>query len=462
MVLPPSSTESGVYKVLERRPMVEASPELIEWAKVRRRSAPRPASPRGGTATKTRNEGKVPEGQRFYFLRSECGKLHDGTRDLAQLTEDLLAIRDAKCENPDTFEYREICNVAVMVHRMHPCKPKKTKELAELVETLSERWYERERKRLSGKNEVRFMRLLIRKGGCIGAATVEGLRVRMSFLQAARELGCHVNTITNIRDRLVAKGELRYDQSERQSSRDPGTFVLLDPRRLCDSPNNSSSLGERNCSIITSTSRKGVYDLETAHHRHRGPVGYSQEDTLCHVEAYGPKTVEELARLLGWSRPRDLRHRHLDPLVELGLLEYRDGLYAVPGDYRARMVEVRREYYSTLQARVVRVRSQEGMWVHVVQESGMVASEEERDRLDVIAADRKRRAFHEHLAKDTPEADEQCRDLLNAWDEEREAPLSGFEVDGTISELQLVNDPEPIRSEVEVFEVMRGFFKASA
>ncbi len=99
-----------------------------------------------------------------------------------------------------------------------------------------------------------------------------------------------------------------------------------------------------------------------------------------------------------------------------------------------------------MQARVARVRSVEGLWVHVVKESGMVASEEERERLDSEAADRKRQAFQEHLAKDTPEADEGCRELLNAMDEVRQA-------DGEIQELEKVEVPEPFPGQREVFQL---------
>lgn len=43
---------------------------------------------------------KVPEGQRFFFLRSDCGRLHDGTRDLARLVEDLDSINHERCDPP--------------------------------------------------------------------------------------------------------------------------------------------------------------------------------------------------------------------------------------------------------------------------------------------------------------------------------------------------------------------------
>ncbi len=420
-MLPPSRSPKGGYRFGNDLPTVEAPSKLVEWATSRNRKAERP---RRRVATKTRStapqeSGKIAEGSRNAELTSICGRLHDGTRDLDQLIEALLATNEERCDPPQ--EEGEVEKIARWVHKQPPRRPEKKAKLPELIEVLSNRWYERERKKLGGKNEVRFMRLLIRKGESIGTVSTEGLRVRMSFLDAAKRLGCHVNTITNIRDRLVEKGELRYDHSERHSKRDPGTFVLLDPRQVCDSRNNSFSLGGKSCSTITSTSRRGVTELETAHYRHRGPVGYSKEDTLCHVEAYGPKTADELAGILGWTRVRDLRAKHLDYLVALGLLERRGDLYAAPEDYRECQDAARKEKYSTIQARVARERSVEGLWVHVVKESGMVASEEERDRLDAEAAERKRWAFHERLAKDTPEADERCREELNAWDEEREA-----------------------------------------
>jgi hypothetical protein len=85
--------------------------------------------------------------------------------------------------------------------------------------------------------------------------------------------------------------------------------------------------------------------------------------------------------LLGWARPRDLERLHLEPLCELGLLEKRDGIYALPGGYRERQESVLGEEYSTVQPRVRRERSVEGRNMYVVRDSGIVASESERLRL---------------------------------------------------------------------------------
>ena len=136
-----------------------------------------------------------------------------------------------------------------------------------------------------------------------------------------------------------------------------------------------------------------VADLTTPHHRHRGLVGYSKEHTLCVFEARGPLDRESAAGLLGWARPRDLERLHLEPLCELGLLEKRDGVYAIPGDYAECQESVMRQDYSTVQPRVRRERSVEGRNVYVVRDSGIVASEAERLRLAVEQHARERDAY---------------------------------------------------------------------
>jgi len=463
VVLPPSRTPQGEYKVVGRLAMAPASPELIKWARERKATG-KVSRRRESTGPRETREagGTVPVGERNGDMVSFLGKAHDGARTVGELVDLGITRRDEDYEEPQTFPDAEVEKVALWVHAQEPCKGARPRELTELVEALGQRWYELERKGLGGKNEVRFLRLVTREGMKVGTITAEGdLGVRMSFLQAAGELGCHVNTITNLRDRLAEKGELRWDGSKRQSKRDPGTFVLPDPRRTCDSLDNSHTKKEGTCSTITSTSRKGAESLETAHYRHRGLVGYSMEDTLCHFEAHGPMTADGITRLLGWARARDLKLRHLDPLVELGLLELRGGLYALPGDYRESQEDVQAEEYSTVQARVARVRSEEGLWVHVVRESGIVASEHERARLAAQEAERKRLIFHDWLDHGPPRVDRAPTEEEMARGREarqkrrrieglvREGMRRDFATeevlgaDGYVEDLRPVEDPDP-------------------
>jgi hypothetical protein len=371
------------YSVKDNAPMAELPRAWVDaWAEKSSSQKNRQAD-RGKkrhSRIKTPHGERVPEGQRFFFLRSECGRLHDGSRDLAQLIEDLDAINHERCDPP--WERWEVEKRARWTFKMPPCTPQKPKELLELVDALSGAWFSAERKGLGARNEARLERLLLCEGVLIGTVIPVGLRVEISFRQVAAALGCHVNTVTNTVKRLKKKGVLRQDNLDRVGPQ-AGAFVLLDPRGGCDTPTNSSPPQWEGCSGVTGTSQKsGMEELETPHFRHLGPVGYTKEEALCFVEAYGPQTREVLAERLGYSRARDLERLHLRPLVELGLLERRGDLYAIPGDYLERSASVRREPYSTVQLRGVRVWVPDGGVVVVVEETGSVASEEERERAD--------------------------------------------------------------------------------
>jgi hypothetical protein len=147
----------------------------------------------------------------------------------------------------------------------------------------------------------------------------------------------------------------------------------------------------------------------------------------------------------------------VDPLAGLGLVEERGGVVTLTEDHAERVEEVRRAPYTTVSRRRREgVDPSTGRTVRWIEETENAASEVEREEKDRRDHDKHREAFGLHLARRSPEADEACRELLNAWDEERE----GVAPAGEISELEKVGPPDldgTIRSEAEVFEIMRGF-----
>jgi hypothetical protein len=323
--------------------------------------------------------GPIPEGSRDNTLARIGGRLHDGSRSLDDLAGELLQINTQRCE--PSLPDQQVIKVARSIHGREPCRPGRPKEVDELVGVLSDFWHSQMWKKLAKKSEARFARALIREGRKFGKRVPTGLRVEKSFRQMAEILGVHRNTITNLVGRAKEAGWLRQDNADRQGEK-PGAFVLVDPRQFCDTDNQEGGGGEG----VTSLSRLrdkplNVADLTTPHHRHRGLVGYSKEHTLCVFEARGPLDRESAAGLLGWASPRDLERLHLEPLCELGLLEKREGVYAIPGDYAECQESVLRQEYSTVQPRVRRERSVEGRNVYVVRDSGIVASEAERSHL---------------------------------------------------------------------------------
>jgi hypothetical protein len=156
---------------------------------------------------------------------------------------------------------------------------------------------------------------------------------------------------------------------------------------------------------------------------------------LCIIEAFGPQSAEWLGGVLGTSRLRDLERRELLSLAEMGLLErYDSGEWGLPDDYLARIEALEDEEYSTTFRR--RRHSRDGKRVVTdVVEVTVTASENERDALREARHAIERAAYAVHLEEDLGE-DDRCRELLNAWDEERE------EADGYVGELERIGESQ--------------------
>jgi hypothetical protein len=392
VVVPPSVHPSGVqYKWVSCQTDISPLPEeLIEPEPTPQGSRQRDPSTVGI------DTGPIFEGSRDNTLARIAGRLHDGTRSLDELAEELLKINAQRCEPalPD----QQVLKVARSIHGREPCRPGRPKEVDEVIGVLSDYWHSQTWKKMAKKSDARFARALIREGRKFGKRVPTGLWVEKSFRQVAEILGVHRNTVTNLVKRGKASGWLRQDNAGRRGEK-PGAFVLVDPRHFCDTDNHHLPFGDG----VTSLSRLSekpinVADLRTPHHRHRGLVGYSKEHTLCVIEARGPLDREAAAEQLGWARPRDLERLHLEPLSELGLLEKRGDVYAVAGDYRRRQKSVLEQAYSTVQTRVRRERSVEGRNLYVVRDSGIVASEAERLRLAVEQHARERDGYRNRAA----------------------------------------------------------------
>jgi hypothetical protein len=278
-------------------------------------------------------------------------------------------------------------------------RKERPKEVLELIEELERQWWENPYPRKAGKTDASIDRALLRECKLFGMVDDDGnLRVSLSIRQLAEIAACHYNTVLNYTKRAKEAGRLDKD-TFRAREEDSATFILL-VRPCCDTLKDTTV---STCSKgVTTESRYPVADLTTEHYRWRGQVGKGRERALCALEAFGPMSVEELAQRLGWSRARDLRLRYLEPLAERGLVEDRGGVWTIPGDlrdYKERQDEVRSTPYSTVQLRPRRVRSVEGIWTTIVEESGSFASEVDRKEVDIERNRRQREAFHLMLAK---------------------------------------------------------------
>lgn len=118
---------------------------------------------------------------------------------------------------------------------------------------------------------------------------------------------------------------------------------------------------------------------------------------LCTLETFGALRPEELAERLGWDRARDLRVRHLDPMVEMGLVLESEGVYEIAQeeDYEAAQEKVKTTAYSTVRRRRKRSHTPEGRVVTSVEETGRVASESAREEMDRRRYELEREAFNQ-------------------------------------------------------------------
>lgn len=163
-------------------------------------------------------------------------------------------------------------------------------------------------------------------------------------------------------------------------------------------------------------------ELATPFYGWRSPIGNSGGGALAAFEAFGEQTAEELSERLGISRARDFERRKLSVLVDMGAVEHRDGgRYGLPEDHRAVSERLWTERYATSRKRKTRTRTDEGRVVVEVEETVVDASEAERCEKRREDHRKQREIFRDLQRVDGPEGDDACRQLLNAWDEEREA-----------------------------------------
>ncbi len=405
VIAPPSPG----YEVVDRTPMAEAPPWLLDLIRGPRKPDPKPTLRRdpGQPALEGFLDGPpILEGSRHTTMLSIASRMHDGSRSAEELLRDLHAINDARCTPP--LPVSEVNAIAEWAALREACSTGRPVELEKMLDSLSEEWWALERRGTGGKNEVRFARMLLEEGNRIGTVVEDGLRVSLSIRQAAELLSCRTSTVTALRDRMVEKGLIHYDRSEVGKGNGSGAFVLL-PRTTRDTPADSipsRPIGEG----VTVSARPSAADLETAHYRHMGPVGYAGEDVLAHVEAHPGGTRDELAALLGVARPRDLERRRLRPLAELGLIEETGGRWTVADRYAEAQQDAKRIAYSTIQMRSARQMDPEsGRWVHFVAETGSVASQEAREKWDRARHEAQRKLFRASLAAKKAEAEEACQ-----------------------------------------------------
>jgi hypothetical protein len=460
IVVPPSRT-TRPYEHLDEADIADAPAWFLEGL----REPQKPPSGTAGAPTRApvyleRAGEVIADGTRNTTLTSIAGRLHDGTRDLEQLTANLLAIRDERCENPETYTDAEVAAIACWLQSKPPCRPGRSRgqEVEEVLEAAGRYWYDMLLPG-GGRSKLRdVFRTHLGHGGrhgklvkvWIGSEERRAVKYDASCRQLAPDAGTSPMSVSRNTKRLRELGAIRSDNAGRHEE-DGGTFLIVEP-----APQRYTHIKEgRNAaepSVVegcNTTSRPPRPDrLHTPAPRWGDHVGNAGAGALYALEAFGSQTREELARRLRYSRARDLERNHLRRLEELGLIENVDGVWGLVGAYEEATDEIRRAPYSTVR-RVRRQRpSVEGLLVTEVVEVGSVASVEERDRAaresyaeeSTVYRVRRlawRRYSHEAIARKVGLSEERVREILKLADVPQPAAKKAA---GEIAELERVPD----------------------
>ncbi len=220
---------SAGYTVEHRAPIADAPPQLLEMLKDEPR-APGAAS-RGRSrsgASIPDDGGPIPDGTRDETLTRIAGRLHDGTRDLAQLEDDLQAVNESRCLPPLPPE--QVRKIARSVYRYEPCRPARREPNPETVQALGE--IERallagEHKGQSGKTSYSIAVAALKLARKYGTLVEDGVRVEVSARQLALAAAVSRRTIANKLKNM--EGILRPD-NENVAPGKAGAIVLLLPR----------------------------------------------------------------------------------------------------------------------------------------------------------------------------------------------------------------------------------------
>jgi DNA-binding transcriptional ArsR family regulator len=299
---------------------------------------------------------------RNLTLTQICGRLHDGTRDLAQLTRDLQAVNEARCQ--PQLPGREVEKIAASIFGKEPCSPapEPTPWVKAAIEYL--RSVRRQVKGMGGSTGWAIYNGLLDHASRRGRQHERGVSISIDMRTAARLAGTNSATVSRWIRRTDLVSVLRRGSGRR------GSLLLLhvpesEGHRLQHSSTwGGSEVTDRSRSVATSALQRTIYRLRwsggSAKARHgvtKGTskvrqgvtpardgmrrIGKSKAAILsAMVDCSGEISLCALAERLGRSK-RSMREP-LKWLVDNGLIiRVRRGYYDLPEDFIQRLEDAR-------------------------------------------------------------------------------------------------------------------------
>ncbi len=234
-IAPPSVTESR-YEWINKAPPAPIPPLLLEALRDEPRRKPsdgtRASQGRtsGGAESAPDDGGPIPDGTRDETLTRIAGRLHDGTRDLAQLEDALHEVNEARCIPPLPPE--QVRKIARSVFRYEPCRrarrePSQDPETAQALAAIERALLAGEYKGKSGKTTYSIFVAALKLARKYGTLVDDGVRVEVSTRQLA--LAAAVSRRTIATKLKTMEGILRPDNGNVAPGK-AGAIVLLTPR----------------------------------------------------------------------------------------------------------------------------------------------------------------------------------------------------------------------------------------
>jgi hypothetical protein len=237
-IVPPSEG----YTVEHRAPIADAPLQLLETLRDEPRAPSGPGRSRSWASIPD-DGGPIPDGTRDETLTRIAGRLHDGTRDLAQLEDDLQVVNEARCIPPLPPE--QVRKIARSIYQYATCRPARRAPDPDTVEALAriERAIlRREWKGQRGKTKYSIAVAALKLARRHAVKSADGVRVEVSTRQLA--LAAATSRMSVVRNLKDMDGILRADNENVEPGKS-GAIVLLTPPAPLDTTLSTGLVIER-------------------------------------------------------------------------------------------------------------------------------------------------------------------------------------------------------------------------
>jgi len=331
-ILAPPSVTTERYEWVNKAPPAPVPPKLLEALRDEPRSPGKPATSRSRASTPDEG-GPIPEGARDETLTRVAGRLHDGTRDLSQLEDDLQAANESRCVPP--LPAPQVRKIARSVYRYEPCRPARREPAPETVEALARAEQiilSRECKGKGGKTQYSLSVAWLKLAREHATRVEDGIKLEVSYRQLA--LAASVSRPTAMKGMKDMADVFRVENEGAESGKSGAIVLLLPPAPIFTTPPTESVRGggEGGCKDSrapltaprlrwSSPARKTRRGVTPGTRKVRDGVVSKKRDAIVRLgkscervmdvleAAGGTMTIPALAAAVDVKRPRELTRR---------------------------------------------------------------------------------------------------------------------------------------------------------